>query len=166
MKLNELKASIEGYKNLGGKIAGLETLMQTNKVELTRLAEGADLENAAFLDKIGRLRVQAELIPSRIAALESDFETARVKLLAATEEFTENTIQPKIKALRATAAEDAKNQLASTYSGNQLIHAVNSSDKIRFLDGIASGLNRDPEPSFPVDYALRRIAVLEQLSKI
>jgi len=166
MKMNELKAALDGHTQLGGKIASLQTLQEKCSNALVGLEDEASLEDQNALEKIGRLRIQSDLLPSRIAALEEARETSRLQLLTGAEEFGEAVLRPKIKTLRVAAVEKARGQLAGLYSGDKLVHAINQSAIVLSLDQISAGLQRDPDPASPREYVTRRMAVLDQLQKI
>jgi hypothetical protein len=166
MKKPELNALLEAHAKFGEQISSLENLHQKTTEALAEMEATGNLEDQAILDKISRLRVRADLLPERCATLAVEQETSLVGLLAGAEEFVEQTLQPKIKAVWAAAVEKVKATLAGIYSGQKLIFAVNESDVVLSLDQIARGLQRDADPASPTEYAARRLAVLDQLSKI
>jgi hypothetical protein len=166
MKKSELTALLEGHAKFGEQIAALESLHQKTTEALAELEASGNLEDNATLDKISRLRVKVDLLLSRCPALEEEQTASLAGLLAGAEEFVEQTLQPKIKVVRASAVEKIRTALASIYSGNKLVNAINESDVILSIDQLGLGLQREPEPSFPLEYVARRLAAWDQLLKI
>ncbi len=166
MKTSELKSCLTAHLATEAHAAKLEELQTKAAAELATLENAGDLQHVPTLEKIGRLRLQLDLIPARLVAMGQATEASRVHLLESAEQFVEQTLLPKISVVRAIAAKNNTQTLNAAYSGPKLLAAVNESDTVSQLDQFPRTLLRDSHPADAKEYVSRRLAIWQQVLKI
>ncbi len=153
-----IEIPLRNREAIEAEIATCQNRLAEGEAQLPALAATVDLDDAAGLAQIGRLKLEADILPLRITARQDALEKADATLLAACGDFISRVLSPKIRDHEERSRAKTRAALKSHFPpGGELERAVETSLLVRAAG--ANGVTLDLNPlGGPAAYAARILA--------